>query len=299
MTGGDPTGQPRSECACKCHAYGPGASVSCDVGQPQPGGILSCTTEHGSEETIRLDVAGCCERCGAEEGQRHGWVEGDCILPHRNHSRRLVAGAHVCEPCVERHREWLGEIVELYAGLSAVLFVDSMEDEQTGEYQKKRKAPASPSPLRLAAWALFYNEVNPATIDVSYETGQRVETAHAAYLGGNLPDVPAVLTGWAAQMLDSQAVTVFAAATALKVGAEIVACDPDVDDYDAELGWVRRALRSAHGIANPDPIGPCLNVTCKGRVWPVPGNKPKCDRCQRRYGVHDIVRLHAQQRTAS
>lgn len=251
------------------------------------------------------DEATACDRCGAFGDIPHGWVEGDCVLRHRNHSRKLVAGTFVCVPCVERHREWLTEIVELYAALAEVVLAGSVDDQRGDEYQKPRKAPASPSPLRLAAWALLTGEVNDHTVDLQIDPdGSRYYVEHAAYLGANLPDVPAVMAGWAQAAYDEQEWTATAphtvsgAVAALSAAAEIMAGIPDVGSYDEELRWVRRSLRSAHGVADPKPLGACLNVECRGKVWPGAGAQPKCDRCARRYGTHDLVRLKLNEASA-
>jgi hypothetical protein len=238
-----------------------------------------------------------CEHCGRSDGQ-HDWSDGDCVLPHRKHSRSLVTGTHVCQHCVNRHVDWVREITELYATLNTVLYVGSVTDEP-GEYQKPRKRPASPSPLRLEAWALYTNQINTTILlpDGTYE---------AAYLGGNLPDVPDTLANWAQAVYDAHEwistapTTVSGAAAVLTADADMLAGLPDVDTYDAELRWVRRALRQAHGISDPKPLGACMSVECRGMVWPNAGQQPKCDRCGRRYGHLDLLRLQiSEERTAS
>jgi hypothetical protein len=245
------------------------------------------------------DDANLCDRCGAFGDMPHAWVEGDCILPHDNHSTRLASGAHVCVHCIDRHIEWLTEIVELYAGLCEVVLAGSIPDDTAAHSHKK--AAGSPSPLRLAAWALIEG-VNDHTIDVDYSTGVRVETVRDAYLGPNLPDVPAVLTGWAQAALDEQyenataPSTVAGAAAVLQTHATVMARLPDIDTYDAELRWVRRSLRAAHAISDPQPLGRCLTTTCRGLVWRQAEGSPECDRCRRRYAKLDLVRLKAHEK---
>lgn len=273
-------------CRCRCHAYGEGASVTCDVGPEQPGGNRSCTPVHG---TVDDEPSRLCERCGAFGDLPHGWVEGDCILPHKNHSRKLVAGSQVCQPCVDRWGDWLTEIVDLYATLSDVLLAGSVPDD-TAEHKHQRKAPASPSPIRLDAWALLHPEGLNAW--VKGDDG----VLHPVGMAG-LPDVADVLRNWAQAAFDAHGWTMEApdtvsgAAVACRVDLETIAGLPDCDTFDAELRWVRRALRSAHGISNPSPLGACLNVGCGGMVWPDHGASPRCDRCSRRYGTLDLVRL--------
>lgn len=237
-------------------------------------------------------MSAVCERCGAFGDMPHSWVEADCVLPHKGHSRKLVDGAHVCVPCVERWGDWLQEITDLYATLGTVMLAGDVPDD-TAEHKRARKQPASPSPIRLDAWALAH----PWLLNdhVTDQDG----TTHAAYLGANLPNVPAVLAAWAQDCYDAQGFTATApdtvtgAAAVLRGHGETMARLPEVDDYDAELRWVRKALRQAHGITNPQPICACISVGCKGHVWPNHGEQPRCDRCGRRYGTLDLVRAKA------
>lgn len=233
-----------------------------------------------------------CKRCGAFGDLPHGWVEDDCILPHRttneHHMPRAKHG-HICDHCVTRHREWLEEIVTLYATLTDVLLAGSIPDD-TAEHQRVKKAPASPSPLRLDAWALLHPRM--------LNWGARVDgELRVGYLGGSLPDIPTLLSSWAQAAYDAQGWTATApdtvsgAVAALTTAAELAGHQTWIDDYDAELTWIRRSLRNAHGISNPTHLGMCLNVGCTGKVWPKPGDNPRCGKCGRRYGTNDLVRL--------
>lgn len=230
-----------------------------------------------------------CNRCGQSDG--HGWVEGDCVLPHRRHSTRLVDGTHVCIPCVDRHKAWAREIGDLYAGLGDVILAGSVPVDEA-EYQKPRKAPASPSPLRLDAWAMFTGKVNAS---VRGDDGEM----HDAYMGANLPDVPVILAGWAQAAYDANDWTATAptdvsgTVTVLIAQADIIAGIEDVDTYDAELRWVYRALRRAHGLSTTGrkPVGRCPSLDghgkeCDGPLWPNPNGvmSVDCGRCARHYG---------------
>lgn len=252
-------------------------------------------TDGDGEQPSRL-----CERCGAFGDLPHTWIEGDCILPHREHSTQLLDGTHICQPCIRRHRDWLTEIIDLYAQLADVVLTGSIPDD-TAQHDRQ-KVTGSPSPLRLTAWALLKG-VNDHLIEVDYVNGQRVETVRSTYLGSNLPDIPAILTGWAQALYDdtyeqptTAPSTVAGAAAVLNANAETLAALPDIDTYDAELRWVRRALRQAHGITNPQPLGNCLSVDCRGVVWRQQGGG-SCDRCHRQYGKLDLVRLRGHERT--
>lgn len=244
-------------------------------------------------------TTGACSKCGRDDGT-HEWQDDDCVLPHRGHSTNLIAGGHVCVLCVERHRDWLAEIVELYATLTDVLLAGSIPDD-TADHKRAKKAPASPSPLRLDAWALLYGQLNDHVIVNGAD--------QAAYLGSNLPNVPLVLAGWAQAAFDAQdwtstaPTTVTGAVAALRAAAEVMGRIPDVDTYDAELRWVRRALRSAHGLRQPQDFGACLTVTanrsCTGRVIRETVEQPHCKRCNRIYNTNDLVRLKMNERRAS
>lgn len=244
------------------------------------------------DETTHL-----CTRCGSHD--RHTWVEGDCVLPHRGHSTKLIEGGHVCRGCVDRHRDWLEEIVLLYGTLAEVVLAGSVPDDDAGEYQKPRKAPASPSPLRLAAWALLHGKLNDHTVD---EDGGE----HAAYLGASLPNIPAVLAGWAQAVFDAQGWTATApdtvtgAVAALIADRDVMARTPDVDTYDAELRWVYRALRSAHGLSSKGktPVGRCPSQDgwgkeCGGPLWQDKGGAMAvdCGKCGRHFDERFLSHL--------
>ncbi len=215
-------------------------------------------------------------------------------MPHRKHSRATIG--HCRRWCTERHVSWLTEIVDLYATLPDVIEQGSIPDD-TAEHKRPRKQPASPALMRLAAWAMIHDTAR------LFAHGDRLEdgTYEEEYLRG-LPDVPEVLAGWAQNTVDSQGVltdmmltTVSGAVALLKINAEHNATQPWIDVYDAELYWIRLSLRNAHAISDPTPLGHCLTVIdgrdCTGLVQPVQGQQPKCDRCGRKYGTLDLVRL--------
>lgn len=237
-----------------------------------------------------------CTRCGQTPG--HSWVDGDCVLQHRQHSTQLVDGAHVCVPCVKRWDDWLTEITELYAGLAGVVPAGSLPIETTGEYQKPRKKPASPAPFRLAAWAMLHGQINPIVKD---RDGQFLESG---YLGEHLPNVPDVLANWAEALYDHKQwgdgwpTTVTGAAAALRANRDTLATLPDVDTLDAELAWIRRHLRAAHGIADQQPVGRCPSLDgagheCGGPLWPDRHGRMavSCSRCGRRFDERFLSHL--------
>lgn len=253
-----------------------------------------------------------CKVCGEDFDKPHLPVDDDCILPHRYDRKAHPPKARigfVCRGCVERHRESLDEIVELYATLHQVVFAGSVTaapaENQFGRKQAPKR-PASPSPLRLEAWAMLYDtgRLNSAVTDPHDPySGELVP----AYLGANLPDVPAVLTAWAQYAYDEVGYTdtapdtVSGAATVCKSHADTLATSSDVDTYDAELRWVLRHLRGAHGVTGPKPLCGCLSVGCSGTIWSGTVNKPTphCRACKREYGTLDLVRAQINEGRAS
>jgi len=226
---------------------------------------------------------GVCDRCGAFGDIPHGWIEGDCILPHRSHSRATIG--HVCEWCIGRHRKTLIEIVDLYATLHEVIPLGSVPDDTATE-KKHLKRPASPAQMNLAAWAMLHDR------DRMFRTGEF----------SDLPDVPAVLAEKAQELYDALGWTAAAPTSAsgaggvLRAHAEDVAVQPWIDTYDAELRWLIAKLRMAHHMDTPRPLGRCLSVGCGGKVWrDKAGREPACDRCQRRYGNRDQAKLRVQE----
>lgn len=235
-----------------------------------------------------------CERCGAFGDLPHEKLPGDCALPHKKHSRRLIDGGRICQHCAEQWHEWLTELPDLHATLHQVLYVGSIPDD-TAEHAHQ-KATGSPSPIRLNAWALLRNEVEDHIIDVTYTPAGRHEAVRSAYLDGHLPDIAAVLSGWEQAVRDdigwisTASGTTTGAVAFLTAHINELAALPDAEDFHTELRWVRTALRTAHGISDPQPLFDCLTIDCGGHVWPMPAGSPRCDRCNRAYGTLDYVR---------
>jgi len=138
-----------------------------------------------------------CNRCGSFDGI-HDYMPGDCILPHRNHSRNLLDDTDVCVHCIERHQEWLDEIRFLYSQLGTVLEPGSVVDD-TAEHARTKKS-AEPAPVRLDAFALLFDSARLFPIQ------QREDRSWSAdgYLHWAVPDIPLVLTGWAQNACDEQ-----------------------------------------------------------------------------------------------
>lgn len=230
-----------------------------------------------------------CERCGAFGAMDHGWIEGDCILPHRNHSTRLLDGTNICVHCTDRWEEWLEQLVELYTTLGQVVLAGSIPDT-TANHGHTKKAPASPSPLRLDAWALIHTEQLQWAIRMDDGTMQ-----HPGMTG--LPDIPDVMANWASAVYealgwgDGAPSHLSGSVAVLRANTSILAGLADVDTFDAEMRWVHRSLQRAHGLSNPKPIGQCLTVGCTGTVWPT-ATEPGCNKCGRHYCTpQEVARL--------
>lgn len=234
-----------------------------------------------------------CSKCGAVAGSEtwgvHEWTEGCCILPEHNYTRahppRATVG-HICRGCVERLRDWLSEITDLYATLPDVVPPGSVPDDTARH--KHTKQPSSPAPMRLDAWAMVNDR------DRLYRTGH----------DSDLPDVPAVVADLAYRVADDLGIepgqdlgdSLTAAVAFLTGRLEAAASSAWIDELDAELKWVRKTLRQAHG--NPQPLGRCISVInghdCGGQVWPSKRQhdpRPECKRCHRRYDDRDRARL--------
>lgn len=234
-------------------------------------------------ETFEQKRERACQACGLLTG--HAFLETDCLLPHSYDRERHPPQRRLgfcCQGCITRHAEWLTEIVELYATLPQVIEPSSVTEDTNGEYQKPRKAPASPAPVRLDAWAMLHDA------ERLYATGN---------YGTDLPDVAAVLSSWAQNVYDALDITTTApdtvtgAAAVLRARATAIAALPLVDEYDAEIRWVRRALRNAHGLPNGlRSVGRCPSLTgegteCGGHLHADANGEMAvwCARCGRRF----------------
>lgn len=284
-------------CTCACHINNGTHRPTCTIDRGSSGipGIPSCSPCSYTRQ---------CQRCDLIDA--HQWVEGDCILPHlydRTTHPPIATHGNACPTCIDRHREWLEEIRDLHETLDQVIDIGSIVDD-TAEHTHQKKRPASPAPIRLDAWVMLNDT------DRLFAGADRYDGIHrdGDYLNG-IPDVQAVLAEWADLAVETGAHdlrvshSVTGSTAQLAAAAEHMGSQPTLDDYDAELRWIRRALRRAHGITDPEPIGHCLTVNlgrdCGGYVWPVTGARPKCDRCGRTYQVRDLARLHAQERRTS
>lgn len=225
-----------------------------------------------------------CNVCGLTD--RHEPLDDDCLLPThsyraRKHPPRRQSGLLCCRWCVDRHRLWLTEIVELYATLPFVLEPGSVPDE-TADHKRPKKAPEAPAPVRLDVLAMLADR------------GRLRRTGEPS----DLPDVPAVLADFAQRLFDDLYETATApetasgAAAVLVSNAERLAGLPWLDEYDAELGWARARLRSVHGLANsrPKPVGKCPSLTgdgepCGGPLWPDRDGmmRVECGKCRREF----------------
>jgi len=238
-----------------------------------------------------------CGKCGSEPGERHTWVEGDCVLPHFNHSTNLNSGTFVCRRCTGRWERWLGELVELYATLPDVLLAGSIPDD-TAEHGKPKKAPASPSPIRLNVWALLHPE------DLRFMLADKDGRPTIPTGLKGIPDVADVLGNWAQAVYDAldwtatAPRTISGATTVLGVNTLTLAAMPDADSFDAELRWVHGALYEAHGLRESSPVGKCPSLDgdgkeCGGPLWPDKYGRMQvsCSRCHRTFDERFLSHL--------
>jgi hypothetical protein len=236
-----------------------------------------------SDDERRPNATSPCPRC-LETGA-HTWVEGDCVLRHNysghRHPPRAVHG-NACPHCIERQKSWLLEIVELFATLAEVLLPGSIPDT-TAEHKRPKKGAEAPVPVRLGALAMLYDRAR------LNRTGDH----------SDLPDVPGVLTDLAQRISDDLGVagayldgTLARAAHILTVRAEDIGSSAWIDEYDAELAWVRSALRREHGLSDlpKQPVGRCPSLDgdgqqCAGPLWPDRHGAMavECGRCRRRF----------------
>lgn len=224
-----------------------------------------------------------CGRCGASPGARHHWVDGDCVVGyHRAHSPATVGPC--CEACVDRIGDWLSEITRLFHDLPRVIPLGSVPDDTAAHSHARRSA--SPAQMRLDPWSMVYDR----------------DRLHYRGDPADVPDVPAVLADIAGRLHDDLGTAavergVAGCATFVTLHRADLARSGWVEDAFADLRWVRRHLRAAHGITGPESLGECMSVRdgrdCGGQVCPSTDRdpRPKCTRCNRRYSPLDLVRL--------
>lgn len=209
-----------------------------------------------------------CRVCDAPTGDPHLPMDDDCLLPHsygsRRHPPRRQSGILCCGWCVDRQRAWLREILDLYATLPFVLDPGSVPDE-TAEHKRPKKAPEAPAPVRLDVLAMISDRARLR------RTGEQ----------SDLPDVPAVLSDFAQRLFDdlypagaTAPDTASGAAAVLIASAWRLAGLPWLDEYDAELRWMRSRLRLVHGLSegHRPPVGHCPVMDgdgnkCGGPLW--------------------------------
>jgi hypothetical protein len=279
----------RMSCECRCHVNaGAGCDPDHDTGSSGVQDGYSCSPCDGPAPGEKCDV------CGSPAGEPHTPVEGDCILPHdydqADHPPRARVG-WCCASHVHRHRYWLAQIDELWETLDRVTALGTVRDN-TADHRRTGKAPASPVPFRTLAWALHFGRIRTS---VKQSDG----SLKPALLGEHLPKIDQRLNRWVAALHASgwQGDRSSNAIFQLRRAAEHIAAQPWVDEYDAEIRWIWRTLRRAHGLPDRDKtLGRCLTIKdghdCGGTVREVPNGSPRCDTCRRQYeDPHDLMRL--------
>ena len=228
------------------------------------------------------------EVCGTCGGVPHQWVEGDCInVPEHDHRRASVGW--LCRPCVRRIERSLNEILELYVDLWAVEPTGSVPDDTDARHGR---SPDAPAPMRLEVTAL---------------RDSRNGVTATGYLKSDVPYVVGILDAWCRNLAESRELgdvprDLTGIVGLLQAHGDFIAAQSWVDDYQAEVEWVLRSLRWAHGVTPLDAIAVCMCVdchcsakrivgNCSGMVFPQPGTDPACIRCGREYAKMDLVRL--------
>ena len=233
-----------------------------------------------------------CGKCGAFGDLPHTWAEDDCLFSlhdkHRDPHTPARVG-RVCRGCISRWSEWISEIVDLYAAVPELIEHGSVPDD-TAEHKHAKHQKVSPAPWRMSAFEAHREGAWNWWLD----DGEGNYTS--PYLTGDAPTW-LTLSNWAQAVSDAQGwvydrslATVTSNAALITTNLPTLAALPDVDTFDAELAWVRRFLRTASGITDPEPLFRCLNVHCGGNVWKMTTGHPTCDRCARRYTGADYVR---------
>lgn len=245
-----------TKCRCRCHAYGDGASVTCDVGPEQPGGNRSCTPVHDAVDEVPLEEA--------------------CILGHPEPVAREFG--YACR----RHYHWidrtLQQIEELFALTDDVLLPGPSGDPRSGT------RVGSPAPGNVGIMALTDGRARPV----------RQAADEDDDLIPDLPGTLASWTRLVIEereTTDEFYGTVSESVRILRRERLWIVQQEWLDDYAGELHDLHRAVSRAVGDTMwPKPIGKCPN--CSAPIYPTIGvDEAHCRRCKASWtGVH-VARL--------
>lgn len=236
-------------------------------------------------------IRGCVQPCDCDACR-------ECNQPIHPPQHRPRNTGLLCERCAKNLRGWLHDIPDLYATL------DPYESPQTDdtEHHGHHKISGSPALVRLDVVALMDRRTVPVTITDQDGTVVGVDTS--------LMDVVGVMCSWAAMFaeeegLTSKTGTLTEATGLLTTWFDTLASQPWIDEMYAELRDVMRALRRAHGITLPKPIGRCINVYerggkvigCQAMLYANPSGAIRCTSCGRRYDGRGLILVEMQRRT--
>lgn len=257
-------------CPCRCHVYGAGAYVSCNVGRPQPGGILSCATLHddATTEPIPLDRA--------------------CTLGHAEPAERFIG--YACR----RHYHWidrtLAQIEDLLALLGDVIVPGPVGDGRGST------PDGSPAPGRIEIMVLTDRRNAGRNPPMTYERNWNGRTLESNGRDDAL-DVAGVLGGWLRIVVEERPleldgfVTLTRIIRTLRNERQWIAQQEWLDLYCEELADVHRQVAMAVGDTMwPRPIGKCPN--CQNALYPTVGvDEVTCRRCRSSWTGVALARL--------
>lgn len=289
-------------CNCRCHAYGSGSYITCDV-------------DRGSSGVPTLKS---CSPCPVDEPQEDGGQSADwaCINGCATRPKgqepaqpRQAKRGRLCLGCFRRLEDWLRDIPVDFA-LLPIVAVSGGAQRMDGTGRTKQ--PEAPAPLRLEVAALADRQRG------SY-SGVRDDGDELWY---ELPDVPSVLSflhTWAEQLRndldpqrearlaaggrtarEQQAPTVYQEAGYLLRAIDRLSEADWVDEAMVELRVVWLALCRVHGLTVGPSLGACFSVPCEGKVYRDRFTGiPSCNVCHREYVGLDALRLKLTEEHAS
>lgn len=300
-------------CTCRCHAYGPGSYITCDVDRHSSGvpTLKSCSPCPVDEPVAAADpvsgwdcISGCMTRPKGQEPAKP----------------RQATRGNLCLGCFRRLEDWLRDIPVDFA-LLPMLFSSGGSQRMDGT--SRTKQAEAPAPLRLDVAALA-DKPRPARVALPdrgnpvHETtprqGYSGVRAEGDELWYELPDIALVLSTlhtWAEDLrceldthrdrteLDDTHTVVGEAGYLLRAIDRLSEADW-VDEAMTELRTVWLALCRVHGLTVGKSLGDCFSVPCEGRVYRDRFTGiPSCNVCHREYIGLDALRLKLTEEHAS
>lgn len=266
-------------CVCRCHRYGPGAGVACNVGEPQPGGNLSCVYGHGKEPVP---------------------IEEACVLGHPEPTERFVGFA------CRRHYHWidrtLAQIEELFALLDDVVTHVSGPHFGDSRYGTRE---GSPAPGRIDIMAITDPRIAGRSFPMSYDCNSDGKGGLEPN-GDDVPDVPGSLVQWCRAVIEEQNDddwkrrdkrlatldgTVTGSIRTLRAERMWIAQQAWLDLFCEEIEELHRAVAQGAGETMwPRSIGKCPN--CQAPLYVTVGiDEVSCRKCKSAWSGEHLARL--------